>query len=1250
MQFVLIKKNNLYLFSILCLLLNLVFAQTPPNVLVISTNSAESATHQMGNYITEFTNAGAIVTHINNANITNSITADSFVTVNGGKYDVVVVTSLYIGLDPSNWAPIQTAIQNRDANMFVFFTDTYSGSTNSANTRTQLGNIIANATTASPAWPLVPSVYPTESVGTVNAARNDSSPFITSFTGLNPLIVHYAYPFRNIPLNNIIYTDPNDTATPKTRAFGALVPVTESYNGSGACLFMTTDGNPLAQTTGNVTTPNRTKIGPAILNAITAGGSCQIPVSVSASFDDTTVALGDTFNYTVTVNNAVNINVTDLLLQHDLTSRMTVNNISANSCGGTATPTANGFTLTGGTVTALTGCSITLHVTWSETATCNASPFTTTIIPGSGPGQGFSTSLGYVNTPAPATVTCYTPQISVAKTLTSATPALPGQAVTYQIVATNTTTQVGIASLNLVDTLPTDINPASISWSCSPTINCPSPASGTGNINQSFPIEASGTATFVVTGTLNLTPAPAATLANTATITPTNGNCVSSVCNSTVNTSTGAILEVTTTLNSGNYPAPGGTTVFDLVIENTSNADATNIALTNTLSSDVSTVNWTCSATGTAVCPAAAGTGLFTATPIDIASNSQLTFSITTVMLDQSLASTIPHNASIAFPSNNAVCADGNTTGCSDSISATTASVVAITKTTTFTGVVEHGDVIEYLVTVTNESANPATVTVSDPIPTGIDSISWSCNGSCNNTSGTTAINENLTLAANSSVSYTITATALASGTLPASIDNTATISVTSTGGVCSATTGCSANVVLSTAPAVNITYTVTTTPLAQLGSTVNYTLVVTNNSLNPVSGISLITDSNVLPTGVTALSWTCSGTGTCTASGTGAINDSVNLDVGETVTYNLTATLTSVPANLPALISSTVTAEHLISELSCNGSTLAPSPVSCSQDIATGAVVSVTKTSNLTATERVIPAGTVEYTVTVTNESQVVANVTITDPLPTGMVSSTWSCVGSCPATGTGSITETLALPANSAAVFTIIATADNTNLPANIVNTASVTVNNGVCTTPDDPLVPSQCSAVETLAPAPVIDVTYTVVGGQTTVSPGSVVNFELKIHNTSNVKAEGIAVSHPLPAGFTAMQYDCFFDVTLATCPVTFALVSGEINQDINLEPNETTTFTINATLDANPANIPNPIKSEASVNLTSLGVTSWALSCASVASPIGTCTIFIPFALFTPVESIPSITWWSILGMVITTAYVVRRRQWHYKNIR
>ncbi|MFV0388698.1 MAG: DUF6923 family protein [Pyrinomonadaceae bacterium] len=94
--------------------------------------------------------------------------------------------------------------------------------------------------------------------------------------------------------------------------------------------------------------------------------------------------------------------------------------------------------------------------------------------------------------------------------------------------------------------------------------------------------------------------------------------------------------------------------------------------------------------------------------------------------------------------------------------------------------------------------------------------------------------------------------------------------------------------------------------------STVTYTIVVTNSGTFGTQGF-LVADN--LPSGISTANWSCTGTngGSCSASGTGSINDSetslpvgasisytLNLSVPETFTGNLTntATVTSSPAS----------------------------------------------------------------------------------------------------------------------------------------------------------------------------------------------------------------------------------------------------------------------------------------------------------------------------------------------------------------
>jgi uncharacterized repeat protein (TIGR01451 family) len=84
----------------------------------------------------------------------------------------------------------------------------------------------------------------------------------------------------------------------------------------------------------------------------------------------------------------------------------------------------------------------------------------------------------------------------------------------------------------------------------------------------------------------------------------------------------------------------------------------------------------------------------------------------------------------------------------------------------------------------------------------------------------------------------------------------------------------------------------------ASPGEVRTYTIVASNAGPNAASGAT-VTDT--VPLALTGASWTCAGSGggTCTASGTGSINDTVDLPVGASVTYLLTGTVAPNPQSL---------------------------------------------------------------------------------------------------------------------------------------------------------------------------------------------------------------------------------------------------------------------------------------------------------------------------------------------------------------
>lgn len=71
----------------------------------------------------------------------------------------------------------------------------------------------------------------------------------------------------------------------------------------------------------------------------------------------------------------------------------------------------------------------------------------------------------------------------------------------------------------------------------------------------------------------------------------------------------------------------------------------------------------------------------------------------------------------------------------------------------------------------------------------------------------------------------------------------------------------------------------------------VTYTSVVSNSSANAVTGATI---ANALPSNLAGATWTCTAAGgaTCAASGSGAINETVNLPAGSSVTYALRGTV----------------------------------------------------------------------------------------------------------------------------------------------------------------------------------------------------------------------------------------------------------------------------------------------------------------------------------------------------------------------
>ena len=250
--------------------------------------------------------------------------------------------------------------------------------------------------------------------------------------------------------------------------------------------------------------------------------------------------------------------------------------------------------------------------------------------------------------------------------------------------------------------------------------------------------------------------------------------------------------------------------------------------------------------------------------------------------------------------------ANGGYDAGADEVPGPTTANLGITKSDGATSV-QVGQQLTYTITVTN--AGPSVVngaTVNDILPARLGSAFWSCApaSSCAAASGTDNISAvNVTLASGASVTFRVTATVLAgSGT---TLVNTATVVVPSgvTDPDLTNNTATDTDTIV-TPVNLGITKTDGLTSVNR-GGAVRYTIVVTN----PATGSAAVTGATVVdnfPNTLTGtINWTCTatlgatcgGTGGNQTTGSGAINRTVNMPIGSTLTFATTSGSVSTSA-----------------------------------------------------------------------------------------------------------------------------------------------------------------------------------------------------------------------------------------------------------------------------------------------------------------------------------------------------------------
>ncbi len=310
-------------------------------------------------------------------------------------------------------------------------------------------------------------------------------------------------------------------------------------------------------------------------------------------------------------------------------------------------------------------------------------------------------------------------------------------------------------------------------------------------------------------------------------------------------------------------------------------------------------------------------------------------------------------------------------TGCTDAASCP--ANLAITKTDGVTTATPGGSVT-YTITASNAGPNNATgATAADTFPASL-TCTWTCVGAGGGTctaAGSGNISDTVNLPVGGSVTYTASC-AIAPGAT-GSLVNTATVSTPA--GISDPTPANNSSTDTDTLAAqANLAITKTDgVTTATPGGSVTYTIVASNAGPSNAPGATV---ADTFPAALTC-TWTCvgAGGGTCTAAGSGNINNPVNLPAGGSVTYTASCSIA------PGATGSLVNTATVSTPAGVTDPTPANNSATDSDTLGTSADLAISKSA---APDPVVAGQNLTYTITVTNSGpSTAASVMLSDPLP---------------------------------------------------------------------------------------------------------------------------------------------------------------------------------------------------------------------------------------------------------------------------
>jgi uncharacterized repeat protein (TIGR01451 family) len=846
----------------------------------------------------------------------------------------------------------------------------------------------------------------------------------------------------------------------------------------------------------------------------------------------TTATPGGSVTYTITAsNNGPGANPTSTIVDTfpaGLTCSTTCVGAGGGSC--TAGPFAGNINdpaiiPSGGSVTYTSTCSVASNLTGSLSNTATVA------------GGAIPDSFAPNNSATDTDTLAANADLAITKT-DGVTTATAGGSTTYTITASNAGPSAA-SGATVADTFPASLT---CTWTCVGAGGGTCTASGSGNLNDSVNVPAGGSVTY--TASCTISPSASGSLSNTATVAapggvtdPTPGNN-----SATDNDTLTASADLSITKTDGVTTATAGASVtYTITASNAGLSNATGATVADTFPASLS-CTWTCAGAGGGTCTAS-GSGNVNDT-VNLPAGGSVTYTASCTIsgtasgsLSNTATVTAPGGVTDPSPANNSA---------TDVDTLTASADLSITKTDGVTTATPGGSTT-YTITASNAGPSTATnTTVADTFPASL-TCTWTCAGAGGGTctaAGSGNINDSITLPSGGSATYTAACTIV--GTASGSLSNTAT--VTAPGGVTDPSPGNNSATDTDTLTAsADLAITKTDGVVsATAGGSTTYSITASNTGPSNAAGATV---ADTFPATLTC-SWTCvgAGGGTCTASGSGNINDTVNLPSGGSVTYTAACTISG---SASGSLSNTAT-------VAAPGGVTDPNPANNSATDTDG--LGATADLLITKTDGVVSAtagGSTTYTITASNAGPSNApGATVADTFPATLTCS-WTCVGAgggtCTASGSGNINDTVNLPSGGSVTYTAACTISG-SASGSLSNTATVAAPGGV-TDPN----PGNNSATDTDGLGATADLSITKTDGVVSATPGGSTTYTITASNAGPSNATGSTVADTFPASLT-----CNWTCVGAGGGTCTASGSGNINDSVNLPSGGSVTYTAACTI--------------------------------------------------------------------------------------